>query len=115
MFVDALKGQIHPLSKRNTGRSRAILSTPIKHHNLSNIRVKGQSRELWRVLLSRVGSAGQAVEWVNTLYIVPNQALTLPVLVVCHRPKILDSIASRIGRIAVVVFCMYPSVTLLTA
>ena len=61
------------------------------------------------------GLAGQAVEWVNTLYIVPNQALTLPVLVVCHRPKILDSIASRIGRIAVVVFCMYPSVTLLTA
>jgi len=36
MFVDALKGQIQPLSKRNTGRSRAILSTPIKHHKPSN-------------------------------------------------------------------------------
>jgi hypothetical protein len=30
------KGQLQTLSKRNTGRSRAILSTPIKHHKPSN-------------------------------------------------------------------------------
>jgi hypothetical protein len=113
MFLDALKGQIQTRSERNSGRSRAILSTPTCSINPAIARL--QASLLRAVVFCGAGLAVQAEEWINRVYIVPAWTLTLPVLVVCHRPKILDSIASRIGRIAIVVFCMYPSVTLLTA
>ena len=62
MFVDALKGQIQPVSKRNTGGSRAILSTPIKHTINPAITVlTEQYRGLWRVLWGRVGWVGCGV------------------------------------------------------
>ena len=47
MFVDALKGQIQPRSKRNTGRSRAILSLHIIYHKPSNNRAY---KAIWRAL-----------------------------------------------------------------
>jgi len=55
------KGQLQTLSKRNTGGSRAILSTPIKHKNPAITVLTGQYGELWRVLLSRVDWAGCGV------------------------------------------------------
>jgi hypothetical protein len=44
------KGQIQTLSKRNTGRSTAILSIPINTINLAITGLTKQYRELWRVL-----------------------------------------------------------------
>ena len=47
MFVDALKGHIQPRLERITGRSRATLSAPIKHHKVNN---NAAYRAVWCVL-----------------------------------------------------------------
>jgi len=46
MFVGALKGHIQPRLERITGRSRATLSAPIKHHKVNN---NVAYRAAWRV------------------------------------------------------------------
>lgn len=59
MFVDALKGQIQSRLERNTSRSRATLSAPIKHHKPSN---HVAYRAIWGALWHAVeqGLTGEA-------------------------------------------------------